>query len=127
VLTGAQASSDEMKFKGSDDWLTLIAVADTREKLDKILKETHVPPSNPDTSMSSRRATIELHVGEVRQSFKDRLTIASGPIVKITPPHPVIDVVHVKVLPSGTNIGDLKPNNPLVAEFNGSSIAILDE
>src|ERR1700730_8078149 len=99
LSSGGGATPDEQKFKGSDDWLTLIAVADTPEKLAQIIHETTGPGTNPDQSLSRPRAQIELHLGGVRQSYKDRITIASGPIVRITPP-PVIDVVHVKVLPA---------------------------
>jgi hypothetical protein len=118
--SGVGATQDETMFQGSDDWLTLIAVADTPEKLDQILSETaRIPQTPADTSGSSRRAQVELHIGGVRQSFANRLTIASGPILQFKPPK--IHVVHVKVLPEGILLGDLGADHPLVAEFIGNS------
>jgi hypothetical protein len=122
IAAGAAQTRDESDFKGSDDWLTLIAVADTPEKLEEIVHESNVPSSAPDTSCSSRRVQIELHIAGVRQTYKDRITLASGPIVQISP-KPIIDVVHVKVLPAGAVLGDLKPDSRLVREFNGGAIA----
>ncbi len=90
---GAGATQDELMFKGSKDWLSLIAVADTPEKLDQILSDTPISQTPADTSGSSRRAQVELHIGGVRQSFPNRLTIASGPILQFDPP--IIHVVHV--------------------------------
>jgi hypothetical protein len=119
---GAPAETrDERDFKGSDDWLTLIAVADTQEKLDQIIHENPDAPRTPaNTSASSRRAQIELHIGGVRKTFKDRITISSGPILQFKR-IPKFHVAHVKVLPEGTALRDLQRDHPFVAEFQGSS------
>ena len=116
---GAPATQDEVKFPGSNDWLTLIAVADTKEKLDQILHESPIPQNPADTSGSSRRSQIDLHIGGVRQTFRNRIAIASGPILQFKPPK--IHVVHVKVLAEGTELSELGANHPLVAEFRGNS------
>ena len=106
---------------GSDDWLTLIAVADSQEKLDAILHSTKVTKSIPQTSHSSHLACIEVHLGEIRQSFKGRTTIASGPVVAAPPKKPVIHVVHVKVLPEATVMDE---THPFYDEFSGGAIFI---
>jgi hypothetical protein len=121
--SGPPQSQDEADFPGSDDWLTLIAVADTEEKLSMILKEAAIPQLPADTSGSSRRAQIEIDVAGARKSYKNRITIASGPIIRLKP-KPILDVVHVKVLPEGTVISELGPSNPLASEFLGNSITL---
>ena len=119
---GYAATPDETNFKGSADWLTLLAVADTKEKLDLILAETTVPKTAANTSGSSRRVQIETDIGGMRRSYKNRITIGSGPIVDINGPK--VDVVHVKVLPEGTQMGDLGADNQLVSEFQGNAITL---
>jgi hypothetical protein len=115
VASGSPRSEGEKKVRGSADWLTLIAVADTPERLAAIVSETKVPNSVPHTSHSSRRVLIELHVGDVRKTFENRIAIASGPIVK-PPPEPQIKAVHVKVLPADATMDE---SHPLFPEFTG--------
>lgn len=124
LAVGRPPTPEEQQFPGSDDWLTLIAIADTKDKLDAIIHES-VPDSDRtacETSGSSRRARIELHVGGIRDSFKDRITIASGPVVTIKPP--LVDVVHIKAFPVGTRMDDKNPSFP---EWEGMSILIQDQ
>ena len=123
LLAAKPATPDEDQFKGSDDWLTLIAVADSQEKLDGILAETKITNSAAYTSGSSHRACVELHVGETRQSFQDRTTIASGPITSL-PPNPKMNVAYVKVLPLGATLGALGDDNPVLMEFIGGAVVL---
>ncbi len=116
AMSGRAANAEEEKHPGSEDWLTLIAVADSPEKLDEILSETTVEASTAHTSGSSRRVCVELSIGGIRQSFKDRVTIASGPIVQFDPP--IVHVVHVKVLAADTKMDD---GHPLLDEFEGAA------
>ena len=121
LVTGGDPLPEEQgKFRGSDEWLTLIAVDDTKEKLHEIVTDWKGACTPCHTSCSSHRACIDLRIGGVRQIFKDRITIASGPIVSLKPPIK-IDVVHVKVLPAGTKLSD---DHPLLPEFVGGSIAL---
>jgi hypothetical protein len=120
VRAGAARSGQERDEPGSDDWLTLVAVADTPDRLAAILRDTTVPPTEPHSSHSSRRVLIEVHVGDTRKTFENRVAIASGPIVQL-PPDPIIDVVHVKVLAEGTKMDD---SHPLIGEFRGGARAL---
>src|ERR1035438_3098047 len=70
LLCEKGSTPDEQRFKGSDDWLTIIAVADSPEKLQDIID--HTPPAvcvPAHTSGSSHRACIELHIGAIRKTF----------------------------------------------------------
>lgn len=127
IASGPAQTPDEAQVRGSDDWLTLIVVADTQDKLDQILRVTPaaVLASTPQTSHSSRRVAVELDIGSQRQSLTDCITIASGPIVSIATP--IIDVVHVKILPHGIAMADLAADHPLKAEFVGGSFFIRDQ
>ena len=122
-VTGGNPTDQEIEFPGSDDWLTVIGVADTQAKLDKIVEDWR-GGCPPQTSCCSHRVTIDLRIGGVRQVFKDRITIASGPIVSLKKGEIKIDVVHVKVLAAGTKLSDLPANHPLRTEFKGGSIAL---
>lgn len=123
--SGTAQSADETAHPGSKDWLTLVAVADSEEKLKEILRGSGVGGNCPNTSASSRRARVEIHLGGIRGTFKDRLLIASGPIVKLHCPDDIkIHCVHVKVLPPGIRIEELDKDNPLRVEFDGSAVAL---
>jgi hypothetical protein len=124
--SGVAETQDEHDFKGSDDWITLVAVADSKEKLEELVHETGIPRTPANTSGSSHRARIEVNVAGVRRSFRNRIAIASGPILKLGPP-PKSHVFHVKVLPERTQLGALaqeNPNNPNVIEFVGNTILL---
>jgi hypothetical protein len=125
VVGAGGLTPDETAFPGSEHWLTLIAVADTAKKLEAMVGG--IKMTNPDTSCSSRRAAVEVHIGEMRQSFRDRITIASGPFTKDEQGAVRVDVVHVKVLPAGIVLSDLEAkdkNHPLVLEYRGSAFAL---
>lgn len=107
-------SQEEIDHPGSEDWLTLIAVADSADKLEEILTATAVPHTTAHTSGSSRRVCVEMSMGGFRQSFDDRITIASGPIVDFKDPK--MHVVHIKVLAGNTKMDD---GHPLIEEFDG--------
>ena len=107
---------------GSDDWLTLIAVADSQEKLKEIIKDLGGSCPIPQTSGSSRRAVVALHLGGMKQKFRDRITIASGPILSLKPPK--VDVVHVKVLPPDTKMDE---SHPLFPEWKGTATTLLNQ
>ena len=124
LSAGLPETNDEKKFPGSDDWLTLIAVADTEEKLKNILHHSSVPVVPPHTSMSSRRVCIEIDIGGVRQTFANRVAITSGPIVNLTPDKLRIDAVHVKVLPPNTELATVDGNSSFIQEFQGGSVAL---
>jgi hypothetical protein len=117
---------EEIACQGSADWLTLIAVADSQDRLNNILKDIQHDPNGPvlqdaETSCSSRRVRIDMHIGRVRQTLKDRITIASGPVVSF-PPNPKVHVVHVKVLAQGATMA---PGKPLHDEFDGGAKALI--
>ena len=116
-LSGIKANREEIDNPGSDDWLTLIAIADSDKKLREILRASHVPDTEAHTSGSSRRVRIEMSVGGLRQSFTNRIVIASGPIISITPPK--MHVVHVKILDGRAK---MTARHPLIKEFKGNSI-----
>jgi hypothetical protein len=115
VAAGTPRSAEEEKVRGSEDWLTLVAVADTPERLAAIVTGTSALKGDPHTSHSSRRVLVELHIGNVRETFANRITIASGPIVKV-PPDPIINVVHLKVLAADSKMDE---SHRLFPEFKG--------
>jgi hypothetical protein len=82
---------------GSEHWMTLLAVADTPERLDAIVNTATARKGSVNTSAASHRVLVAYHVGDRLRSFENRSVIASGPIVKLDPPE--VNVVHVKVLP----------------------------
>jgi hypothetical protein len=112
-------SPEEADHPGSQHWLTLVAAADSHEKLEKILRDAYTPDGECFTSCSSRRVRVELHIGEERRSFQNAVTIASGPIVSLDLDHPNVHVVHVRVLPHGATM-----TKDLIAEFDGGSRAL---
>jgi hypothetical protein len=114
--TGRDASTEEKNFPGSGDWLTLVAVADSEERLGALVKNSGLPITESQTSGSSRRVQVQLHIGAVQQTFDDRVTIASGPVIQKTPP--IMNVVHIKVLGEGTA---MNPQHPLWKEFEAQS------
>lgn len=122
IKAGPPETPDEKQFEGSEDWLTLIIVADTEEKLNAIAKH-HGPVSPPHTSHSSRRVCIETHIKRARRTYGDRITIASGPIVSLNPRNLRIDAVHVKALPAGAELRKMK-KCPFKEEFVGGAIAL---
>ena len=121
IKSGNEPSLEESKHPGSEDWLTLVAVADTEARLRKILDDTAVTRKIPNTSHSSRRVQVEVHVESTRLSLSGRTVIASGPIVSVKPGSPRIDVVHVKVFDHESQMDD---DHPHVDEFDGGSIAL---
>jgi hypothetical protein len=118
VKTSGKMSAEENGEKGSGDWLTLIAVADTKDRLKAILDDTKVKKTTAHTSAASRRVLIELHVGGVRKTFEKRIVIASGPIMNLKPDKAALSVVHVKVLHAKAK---MNRSNPLRPEFKGMS------
>jgi hypothetical protein len=103
---------DESKYPGSDDWLTRVAVADTKQHLDEIVKAWPQPSPIPSTSASSRRVLVEVHVGEIKKSAAGRITIADGKVLSEKPPR--MEVVLLKVLASGAK---LSKKHPMFEEF----------
>ena len=116
VFTGGTAPAGHL---GSEDWLTLIAVADSPEKLSAILTATVVEPTEPQTSASSRQVFVELHVGDIRKSLRDCETIASGPVLSWSLTAPKVEVVHVMVVPNDIPLDDL---HPFIKPFKGGSV-----
>jgi hypothetical protein len=125
ITSTAPLTEDEKIEPGSDDWLTLVAVADTQERLDDILNGAKVKALEPlalsQSSHSSRRVLVEMHVRERRESFETRITIASGPLLSLDG-QIKIKVAHVKVLAAGTKFDQ---NHPLFKEFRGGKPAFL--
>jgi hypothetical protein len=114
----------EGESEGSEHWMTLLAVADTQERLDAIVSTSAAPQGSCDTSCASLRVLVEVHVGDRRETFESRTVIASGPILKLDPPE--VNVVHVKVLPEnaiikeGSLLGkEIGGQSPLAIEFIG--------
>jgi hypothetical protein len=119
--SGREETPEEHEYPGSQDWLTLVAIADTKERLESLVEESGVAITESQTSGSSRRVQIELHVSNIRRTLHNRVTIASGPIIKPTDP-PIMNVVHIKVLGEGTV---MDPRHPLWEEFMAQGPVIL--
>jgi hypothetical protein len=92
---------------GSEHWMTLVAVADTKERLDAIVNTATARKGSVNTSAASHRVLVAFHVGDKLRSFENRSVIASGPIVKMDPPE--VNVVHVKVLPENAVVRGVQP------------------
>jgi hypothetical protein len=109
--------------EGSEHWMTLLAVADSKERLDKIVSTSKAAEGSIDTSSASHRVMVEIHVGKRRETLEGRTVIASGPIVSFDPPE--VNVVHVKVLPEnaivreGSPVGKELGRSPIEKEFIG--------
>jgi hypothetical protein len=124
ILGGMRPKGDEKTHPGSNDWLTVVAVADSRKRLKALLKtdavKKHQPLQVSQSSHSSRRTLIALHVGKTRKIFKNRVIVASGPILSLEPDDIRIKVAHVKVLPAREELGK---EHPLIEEFDGGVLA----
>lgn len=105
---------------GSEDWITLIGVADTQQKLAQIVSEWNGGCKPCYTSCSSHRVSLDIHLGGIRQQFKNRTTIASGPFASLEKDTFKINVVHVKVFPEGVQLEKLATDD-LHHEFKASS------
>jgi hypothetical protein len=92
---------------GSEHWMTLVAVADTQERLDAIVGTATARKGSVNTSAASHRVLVAYHVGDTLRSVENRSVIASGPIVKMDPPE--VNVVHVKVLPENAFASGAQP------------------
>jgi hypothetical protein len=92
---------------GSEHWMTLVAVADTPERLDAIVNTATARKGSVNTSAASHRVLVAYHVGDTLRSYENRSVIASGPIVKMDPPE--VNVVHVKVLPLNAFVTQEQP------------------
>jgi hypothetical protein len=103
--------------KGSEHWMTLLAVADSQERLDELVSTSDALQGDCHTSCASHRVQIAIHVGDNEpQWLENRSVIASGPITKMNPPE--VNVVHVKVLPKNAVV---TKQSPVAKEFIGSS------
>jgi hypothetical protein len=103
--------------KGSEHWMTLLAVADSQERLDELVSTSDALQGDCHTSCASHRVLIAIHVGDDDpQWLENRSVIASGPITKLDPPE--VNVVHVKVLPENTVV---TKRSPVAKEFIGVS------
>src|SRR5262245_36517930 len=110
--TGGGKTKEEADHPGSEDWLTLIAVADSKDKLTALVKDSGLEETEAQTSGSSRRVQVRLHIGALKTTVKGRITIASGPVVQLSPP--IMHVLHIKVL--GEKAA-MNPKHPLFEEF----------
>src|SRR5262249_38139867 len=84
LAQGAAETQSEKQLPGSDEWLTLIAIADTKDRLAALVDTTTTAIDENDvhTSASSRRVRIELHTDDDgRATLHANITIASGNIV----------------------------------------------
>jgi len=114
--SGGYETEEERKFPGSDDWLTLIAIADSKERLKALVKESGLEETEAQTSGSSRRVQVRLHMGALEATLRNRITIASGPVVDRKAP--IMNIVHIKVL--GERAA-MNPEHPLWKEFEAQS------
>ena len=112
--TGVAETPEEHNAPGSADWLTLIAIADSQDRLDAIVQASQLPVTNGQTSASSRRVDVRLHIGALNQTFQGRITIASGVVVK----PPILNVFHIKVLGEGAA---MNPQHKLFGEFQAQA------
>jgi hypothetical protein len=110
IRAGGLTQNEMLTDGGSDDWLTVVVLADTRAKLDAILQEPGIKdaPQEPfQTSGSSYRVQVEMHLEDKRQSLTDRITIAEGKIISTNPLK--MEIVSLKVLPPETVLNDQHP------------------
>lgn len=120
VGTGTLTPEETLE-PGSDDWLTLVVVADSQERFDAIVNSTKVKPLTKSlTSHSSWRVLVELHVGNRHATFSNCVTVASGPILSLEPGKVRIKVAHVKVVPDPKR---MIATSRLFAEFKGGKCA----
>lgn len=111
--TTALAAGEQL---GSEHWMTLLAVADTKERLDAIVNTSAAAQGSCNTSCASHRVLVEIHVGNRRETLEGRSVIASGPFVQLNPPK--VNVTHVKVLPANTILTE---RHAAAREFKGVS------
>jgi len=106
VARGAPLTQSEALLPGSDDWLTVVAIADSRERLDKLVREVSAEfPTTALTSAGSRRVLVKVHVGEDDpRSVENALTIADGEVSPDDPQH--MNVRSFKILSSETALVD---------------------
>jgi hypothetical protein len=120
VVGGGQLTQIENNAKGSAEWLTVVAVADTQARLDDILAKHAVGEVPCLSSGSSHRVKIFIWVDGAKEpdSFIGRTTIASGAVVKNKDSGKFSDVnvTHLKVLALGA---DPTKEPQLAAEFEG--------
>ena len=99
AITGGQMSQEERAEPGSQDWMTFVAVADTKERMDALLGTWSGDTRIPNTSAASRRVQVEVHVGNTRETASGVITIANG---KIDKEAMTMEVMLIKVLDPDT-------------------------
>ena len=103
------------KDNGSTEWLSYIVIADTEKKRDDIVKalkrKKEVPKNKPcQTSCCSRVVTIELHLGGVRATLPELITISTGASFIESDgeggTRPRVAINHVKAFPKGAPVDE---------------------
>jgi hypothetical protein len=114
ALTAANPLGDDERAKpGSDDWLTVVAVADTQDRLDALTANLG-PGSGPNTSAFSRRVEIRTHVGNSDpRTESGRITLAEGDVLNAA--EFKLEVHVLKVMAAGTVVD---ARHPLVDKFD---------
>src|SRR5262249_13328444 len=105
-------SSEEKDFPGSTDWLTLVAIADSHDNIDALVAASNLPDADAQASGSSRRVKVMMDLPGFHNTFVNRVTIATGPVIQAHPPK--MNVVFIKVLGPGAQ---MNPSHPLWPEF----------
>lgn len=125
VPTSAEPlTAAELQNPGSEDWLTVVAVADTEQRLLEIAPLASRAPTCALSSCASCRVMVHLYVGSMTrpQTFPSRTVIASGPVIfvpKEGEPEkkvPKVNVVHVKVFDPAV---PMDSSHKMIHEFNG--------
>jgi hypothetical protein len=100
VLAASGPLTDEEKFLNgaSEDWLTLVAVADSKEKLENMPELAAAPHDDAAlTSAFSLRVKLALDVGNRKETRDGMITIATGTRV---PGDPHLYVNAITVIPT---------------------------
>ena len=96
---------------GSDDWMTLVAVADTEAGLAQILGDWNGGTRIPNTSAASHRVKVAVNLKEFTETVTNRVTIASGLIDHSAM---TMDVLLIRVMGEATKMDDA---HPMIEEF----------
>jgi len=100
-------TSAELLEPGSDDWLTVVAVADSQERLDGLIADLG-PGSGPNTSAFSRRVEVRTHVGAGGPRIAPgRITLAEGKVLDDAAKK--LEVSVLKVMGAGAVVDNRHP------------------
>ena len=125
VLQGGGLRSGELP--GSDDWLTDVVIASSKERFDHIIKDHVKNPTRCLSSCSSNRVTLFIWTADELETYSNCTTVAAGLIVKSKDGKLTdVNVTHIKVLEDGAKVGS---GNQIADEFDGMAkyLVLLNE